>query len=69
MGLNDVISQLENIRANSASFLDAEEPNSVWQEDIEALDETLAILRRMEQQSWWRRFLFRIRYMFASRFR
>ena len=63
MHLEDTISQLESIRANSASFLDPEEPDSIWQRDIEALDEVIAILRRMEQQSWWKKFLFRIRYV------
>lgn len=69
MRLDDVISQLESIRANSASLLDVKEPDSVWQKDIEALDAVLAILRGMERQSWWRKLLFRVRYMFACRFR
>ena len=68
MKLNDVISQLESIRANSASFLDAKEPDSVWQRDIKALDETLAILRRMDQQNWWKKLLLRAQYMIACRF-
>ena len=69
MRLDDVILQLESIRANSASLLDAKEPDSLWQKDIEALDAVLVILRGMERQSWWRKLLFRARYMFACRFR
>lgn len=55
MQLRDTIVRLENIRANSASFIDPEEPNSIWKKDIEALDEVIIILKRMTHQSLWRR--------------
>ncbi len=69
MCIEDIISQLESIRANSADFRDSEGIDSIWQKDIEALDAVLAILRGMERQNWWRKLLFRARYMFACRFR
>ena len=62
MSLLEIIEQLESIRENSASFLDAEEPDSIWQKDIEALDEVLAILKKMNQKSWWSKFLLRLRH-------
>ena len=68
MRLNVVISQLESIRENSGSFLDAREPDTIWQKDIKALDETLAILRRMDQQNWWKKLLLRAQYMIVCRF-
>ncbi len=69
MRMEDIISQLESIRANSASFLDPEDSDSIWQKDIEALDEIITILKGMEQESRWKRFLFRIQYLFGRRFR
>ena len=65
MQLKDIIVQLESIRANSASFIDLEEPYSIWQQDIEALDEVIIILKRMEQKRWWNRILVQIRRVFA----
>ena len=65
MQLKDIIAQLESIRANSASFIDLEEPYSIWQQDIEALDEVIIILKRMEQKRWWNRILVQIRRVFA----
>ena len=52
MQLKDIIAQLKSIRANSASFLVLEEPNSIWKQDIESLDEVIIILKRMEQKRW-----------------
>ncbi len=69
MCIEAIISQLESIRANSASLIDPRESNPVWKKDIEALDETIAMLKGMERQNWWRKLLFRARYMFACRFR
>ena len=57
MSLQEVIVQLESIRANSASFLDPEDSDSIWQKDVEALDEIITILKGMEQESRWKRFL------------
>ena len=57
MRMEDIISQLESIRANSASFLDSKETDSIWRKDIEALDEIITILKGMEQESRWKRFL------------
>lgn len=69
MRMEDIISQLESIRTNSASFLDSKETDSIWRKDIEALDEIITILKGMEQESRWKRFLFRIQYLFGGRFR
>ncbi len=69
MCMEDIISQLESIRANSADFLDSEEAGSIWQKDIEALDEVIAILRGMERQNGWKRFLFRFQCLFSGGFR
>ena len=69
MRIEDTISQLESIRANSASFLNNKEPDSIWQKDIEALDEVIGVLQRMEQQSRWKKILFRLRYVFITSFR
>ncbi len=67
MQLRDTIVRLENIRANSASFIDPEEPNSIWKKDIEALDEVIIILKRMEQKRWCNQILAKIRRVFARR--
>ena len=69
MCIEAIISQLESIRANSASLIDPRESNSVWKKDIEALDETIAMLKGMERQNWWKRLLFRIQYLFSGGFR
>ena len=67
MQLKDIIVQLESIRANSASFIDLEEPYSIWKQDIEALDEVIIILKRMEQKRWCNQILAKIRRVFARR--
>ena len=67
MNLRNVISQLESIRASSESFLDPKEPDSIWKKDIEALDEVLAILKKMAKQNWWERLLFRVWYTFVCK--
>ena len=67
MQLKDIIVQLESIRANSASFIDLEEPYSIWKQDIEALDEVIIILKRMEQKRWCNQILAQIRRVFARR--
>ena len=67
MLMKDTISQLESIRTNSASFIDPEEPNSIWKKDIEALDEVIIILKRMEQKRWCNQILAKIRRVFARR--
>lgn len=41
----DIVSQLESLKENSRSFLDAKEPEPIWQKDIEALDEAIAIIK------------------------
>ena len=67
MQLKNIIAQLESIRANSASFIDLEEPYSIWKQDIDALDEEIIILKRMEQKHWWNRILVQIRRVFERR--
>ncbi|GEM_PF-4980104 len=41
----EIILQLESLKDNSRSFLDAKEPCSIWQEDIEALDAAIAMVK------------------------
>lgn len=41
----EIISQLESLKENSRSFLDATEPCSIWQDDIIALDAAIAIVK------------------------
>ena len=67
MQLKDIIVQLESIRANSASLIDLEEPYSIWKQDIEALDEVIIILKRMEQKRRWNKILVQIRRVFARK--
>ena len=51
MTLDEVIYQLKSIRENSETFIEKDEPDSVWAKDVEALDEaimTLLISGRLE---------------------
>lgn len=57
MSLQEVIVQLESIRANSSCFIEPEESDSIWQQDIDAIDEVIVILKGMEQESKWKRIL------------
>lgn len=41
----EIISQLESLKENSRSFLEATEPGSIWQDDIEALDAAIAMVK------------------------
>ena len=41
----EIILQLESLKDNSRSFLDAKEPCSIWQDDIEALDAAIAMVK------------------------
>ena len=45
MKYKEIISQLESLKDNSRSFLDAKEPCSIWQDDIEALDAAIAMVK------------------------
>ena len=40
----EIISQLESLKENSQSFLEKDEPGSVWADDIKALDEAMDII-------------------------
>lgn len=44
MKITDVLSQLESLRDNSADFARAEDADPIWQQDIDALDETSRVL-------------------------
>ncbi len=44
MTIKDVLWQLESLRANSADFARAEDADPIWQQDIDALDETAGVL-------------------------
>ena len=41
----EIISQLESLKENSRSFLDAKEPSSIWHDDIEALDAAIVMVK------------------------
>ena len=41
----EIISQLEILKENSRSFLDAKEPSSIWQDDIEVLDAAIVMVK------------------------
>ena len=45
MRSKDIISQLESLKENSRSFLDAKEPDSIWQNDIDALNAAIAMIK------------------------
>lgn len=42
----EVIEQLVSLKENSESFLDKEEPNSVWEKDIRALNQAIEYARK-----------------------
>lgn len=44
MDYKEIISQLQDLKKNSESFLDKNEPDSVWNNDIKALDEAMDII-------------------------
>ena len=44
MDYKKIISQLQDLKENSESFLDKNEPDSVWHRDIKALDEAMDII-------------------------
>lgn len=41
----EIISQLKSLKDNSRSFLDDREPDSIWQNDIEALNAAISMIR------------------------
>lgn len=45
MTYEDIISQLKSLKDNSQSFLDKDEPESIWQRDIDALNAAIEIIR------------------------
>ena len=45
MTTKEIIEQLESLKENSRSFLDENEPDSVWHHDIEALEAAIAIIQ------------------------
>lgn len=47
MLMKDTISQLESIRTNSASFIDSEEPDSIWRKDIVEANEKNGTMGKM----------------------
>ena len=60
MTIKDVLWQLESLRENSADFARAEDADPIWQQDIDALDETecwprcvrLALIRCRTPKQW-----------------
>ena len=45
MNHKEIIAQLESLKKNSQSFIEKDEPNSIWQADIVALDAAIEIVR------------------------
>lgn len=50
MDLDKVISQLEDLKDNSKDFADKDEPNSVWHDDIVALDIAIDLLKEKKKK-------------------
>lgn len=50
MTIEEIISQLESLRVNSAEFAESEERdgeyNTIWHKDIEAIDEAIKIIKK-----------------------
>ena len=45
MSIDDIIYQLESLKDNSRSFIEEDEPDSVWVQDVAALDEAIKIIK------------------------
>lgn len=45
MTVDELIRRLESLKDNSESFYDKAEPDSVWAEDIEALEIAIELIR------------------------
>lgn len=45
MTMNEAIEQLENLAVHCSSMIDKEEPESIWQSDVEALTQVIEKLR------------------------
>lgn len=50
MNIKDYIDQLESLKQNSASMLDAEDPEDIWQRDVEALQFAIKLLTSKDEK-------------------
>ena len=41
----EIISQLESLKENSRSFLDSKETDSIWKQDLDALEAAITIIK------------------------
>ena len=44
MSIDDIIDQLESLKDNSQSFIEEDEPESIWVQDIKALEEAISFI-------------------------
>lgn len=51
MTRQEAIVQLGNLRSHCSDFLDSKELNSVWHQDVKALDIAIASIREQEERS------------------
>ncbi len=47
----ELLGQLQSLQDNSKSLLDPKEPDSIWQKDIDALDEAMDIINDYAQMA------------------
>lgn len=51
MTIDAILGQLSSLKDNALSFLDKQQPDSVWQADIDACDAAAAILTALQAES------------------
>ena len=42
--VKDIINQLKSLKRNSQSFIEEDEPESIWTQDVDALDKAISLL-------------------------
>lgn len=50
--VEELINRLENIKENSESFITEDEPESIWRDDVEALDAAIGIIKDYKKHTW-----------------
>ena len=50
MNIKDYIDQLESLKQNSASMLDTEDPEGIWQRDVETLQFVIKLLTSKDEK-------------------
>lgn len=46
MKKDEAIKQLESIKNHCASFIDEDEPNCIWKDDVDALEFAIATIKK-----------------------